>query len=344
MVARRISFKTKAVAMKSREIIKLAKPLSEKAKSSLKAVAKKSSIWINTLLATEFVEGMEQWFTKFNINKDIYDSAIDSVYNQTHIGGSLYHHLYDGQHTILGAWKAAVNALPDDTHFRAIVDGTEHLVRDICSKSGINPFFGLTKGQHEGLAAVTHLPKSWLADMITFNAAELLGAAIASLALVFGWTKGESKRFAEYAGALGISTIISANPLLGLIVIISAARAYALSKKEDVIEDSNHKLLKHALKGAVTPSIVISVSVIIGGPVYVGLILGIIIAILVRNKMDDEQFKQKIKVFLNGYHQDFIKPKAHLLGNTIKDTYVSSHKKIRELKIPRVKVQISHYL
>ncbi len=282
-----------------------------------KNISKEISVWVNTVLATEFVKGIEQWFTRFNINKDIYDTAVDSIYNQTHIGGSLYHHIYDGQHSLIGAWKSAIDAVPDDSHFRAIVEGTEHLIRDICSKSGINPLFGITKGQHEALASATHLSKKWLADMITFNAAELIGSAIAALALIFGWSKLESKQFAEYAGALGVSTIISANPLLALIVIISAARAFTLSNKEDAIEKNKAILLKSALKGTVTPSIAIGVSVIVGGPVYVGLILGIITAILVRKKMDDKKFFLEFRSFLKTYFYDFIKPNASFIRNIL---------------------------
>ena len=70
-----------------------------------------TSVWVNAILSTEFVKGIEQWFTRFNVNKDIYDSAIDSVYNATHVGGSQLHHIVVGQHTIWGAFKAAKDAL-----------------------------------------------------------------------------------------------------------------------------------------------------------------------------------------------------------------------------------------
>ena len=100
------------------------------------------------------------------------------------------------------------------------------------------------------------------------------------------------------------------------------------------------KLAKSALKGTVVPSIVIFMSVIIGGPVYVGLILGIIVAVLVRKKMDDKKFIEGFRVFLKAYCLDFIKPKARFLCNVIKETHIKSYSKIKRIKLPRVKVQV----
>lgn len=323
-----------------KSIVKLTKPLTVKLGTSSKAITEKTSIWVNAVLSTEFVKGIEQWFTRFNVNKDMYDTAIDSVYNTTHVGGSGLHHIVDGQHSIWGAFKAAKSASPTDIDFQAFANSTEHLTRDMCSVSGINPFLNITKGQFDKVASFTHIPKKWLADALTFNAAELIGTAIATLALVFGWSKLDSKQFAEYAGGLGVAAIVSANPLLGLVVIISAARAFTLTKKNKAIEEGKLKLAKSALKGTVVPSIVIFMSVIIGGPVYIGLILGIIVAVLVRKKMDDKKLIEGLRVFLKAYCLDFIKPKARFLGDLIKETYAKSYNKIKRIKIPKVKVVV----
>lgn len=313
----------------------------EKTKGSPKTIAAGISVWVNTILAPkEFVWLIEKWFTRFNINKDIYDRAIDSVYNTTHMGGSRLHHLLDGQHTIWGAFKAARDASPHDTLFQEMSNATEHLVRDTCSVSGISPLLHVTKEQWNKFASFTHLPKNWLSDALTFNAAELIGASVATLALVFGWSKFASKQFAEYTGALGVVAITSANPLLGLVVIISAARAFTIAKREKDFEKSKLQLAKAALRGTVMPSIFISISVIIGGPVYIGLILGIVVAVLVRKKMDNKKFMEGFSRFLNAYCEDFLKPKAQIIGNIIKDTYAKSHQRIKSIKLPRVKVQV----
>ena len=46
----------------------------------------------------------------------IYDKAMDAAYNSTRIGGG-DHRLFDGGHTIAGAFQAVRNASPDDSIF-----------------------------------------------------------------------------------------------------------------------------------------------------------------------------------------------------------------------------------
>lgn len=77
---------------------------------------------------------------KFNHNFDDYDRAIDAVYNSTHVGGSSYHHLLDGQHSILGAFQAVKDVKTDDSFVTEFLQAGEHLLRDTASISGVNPF------------------------------------------------------------------------------------------------------------------------------------------------------------------------------------------------------------
>jgi hypothetical protein len=65
------------------------------------------------VLATDFAGDVASWFAdKFNKNSNVYDTAIDAVYNRSHVGGSGLHHIVDGNHSIWGALKAALCAVP----------------------------------------------------------------------------------------------------------------------------------------------------------------------------------------------------------------------------------------
>ncbi|MCA9546008.1 MAG: hypothetical protein KC613_16505, partial [Myxococcales bacterium] len=95
---------------------------------------------LNAILASSAGDALARWTADtFNHNSSVYDAAIDSVYNQTHVGGSALHHLVDGQHSIAGAFEAAAAALPDDSLFDEVSATVEHLLRDLASVSGINP-------------------------------------------------------------------------------------------------------------------------------------------------------------------------------------------------------------
>jgi len=291
-----------------------------KGQDGLAVAVHQLSILLNAALATQWVKGLEEWFTRFNISKDIYDKAIDANF---HIGGSRFHHLVDGNHTILGAVKAAVEASPNDSNLTAIFNAFEHLFRDMCSKSGISPFLHVTKDQLDQIAAFTHLPKTWLNDFLTFNSAEVLGAAVAVLAVVFSWGKSECGRFAEYAGTFGITSIISANPLLGLISLVCLAKAFVMVNQKENIKEKKHEIMESLTKGTVTPSIVIAISGILGGPAYIGVVVGIIVAIIVRKKIDDKEFMTQIKTYLEKQYEEIVKPTLAELQDNLKSTIES---------------------
>jgi hypothetical protein len=314
---------------------------SRKSKKPLKKKAIQFSLisaWVNILLAPkEFVNGIEQWFARFNINKDIYDSAIDSVYNATRVGGAKLHHIVDGQHTIWGAFKAVRDASPNDKFFQEVANTTEHLVRDMCSKSGISPLLHLTKEQYEKFASFTNIPSNWLADALTFNPPELIGASMATLPLIHGWNKYDSKRFSEFVGMLFVPVIVGAKPLLGLVVLIAASRAFMMWKKENCLENNKLQLAKSALKGSVTPGTFYLVSFIIPGPQYIGLILGIVVAELVRRKkMNDKEWVRGLKRFLRAFYLDFLKPKTRLIEAAIKDACKKSSKKLQNIDYSKI--------
>lgn len=61
------------------------------------------------------------WISKLTAGAPtIYDKAMDSVYNATGIGGSL-HRQFDGGHTIIGAFRAARDAAPNDSILQELV-------------------------------------------------------------------------------------------------------------------------------------------------------------------------------------------------------------------------------
>jgi hypothetical protein len=148
---------------------------------------------------------LAQWMAEnYNHNFDEYDAAIDSVYNSTHIGGSSYHHLLDGQHTLLGAFHAARDVNTDDSFAKEIAQAGEHLLRDTASVSGINPFFSLTPDHFDRLADLAKhigISKPFLADALTINGPELLGGTVALAASLMLGRQPDPTRLSVLSGA-----------------------------------------------------------------------------------------------------------------------------------------------
>ena len=66
----------------------------------------------------------------------IYDKAMDSVYNATRMGGG-DHRLFDGGHTIAGAFQAVRNASPDDSIFEEAAGFLQALAREATTPRGL---------------------------------------------------------------------------------------------------------------------------------------------------------------------------------------------------------------
>ncbi|MFC0216610.1 hypothetical protein ACFFK0_29875 [Paenibacillus chartarius] len=214
---------------------------------------------------------------EFNHNFDEYDQAIDAVYNQTHIGGSGLHHLLDGQHTVWGAFEAVRDVRTDDTFVTEMLQAGEHLLRDMLSKSGINPLFSLSKEQFDQLGnMVSHLgvSKTFLADALTFNGPELLGGMGGLAAALLLGNQPDPSRLSRLSGGLLVSSLVTANPIL--FPIAAGGMVYAAVKSGDPI-----RAIKQSGKGAFVSGSALLASTLVGGPVWIGCLAGVATALLV---------------------------------------------------------------
>jgi len=258
-------------------------------------------------LSSEAGHEFDKWLANtFNHNFDAYDKAIDSVYNATHIGGSRYHHIIDGQHDLLGALSAVKDVSADDTFARELTEVSEHLLRDTTSVSGTNVLFSIEPESFEKVSSIVEslgITKSYLADAITINGTELLGGIIAIASSIIIAKKGSQKSLSRLGGAMLSSSFASANPLL-----MSVAAGSLLSslhknnkKKETIIE---------AGKGAVVSGSVIFSTNLIGGPIWWGCLLGLGTSVLVGKMLDNPQ-----KTY--NHIQSLINPASHIIKTAL---------------------------
>ena len=210
----------------------------------------------------------------------IYDKAMDANYLdpllRPDLGGS-YHRLFDGGHTIAGAVRAARDASPDDTIIEEALGTIQALLRDAATPRGL-PFATWDKGTFDAVAGSLEstfaIPKSWFHDLNTYDAADLLGASVGVVAVALGWNRADTETFASLTASMGLPAAVGANPLLMVVVVVAAARAFHKARPGGEYTELVDGGFKGAVgSGATMAAIALATSA--GGPAGVALLVGI---------------------------------------------------------------------
>ena len=184
----------------------------------------------------------------------VYDKAMDANYLdpalRSGLGGS-YHRLFDGGHTIAGAFRATKGVSPDDAVVKEALGTIKALLRDASTPRGL-PLANWDKPTFDSVAAALeskfNIPKAWFYELNTYDAADLLGGAIGVVAVIYRWNDDDTEEFARLASAIGTSAAASVNPLLMVVSVVAMARAYnKASSAEEFAE-----LIDGGFKGAAT--------------------------------------------------------------------------------------------
>ncbi|MBP7583672.1 MAG: hypothetical protein KBA61_06540 [Spirochaetes bacterium] len=230
-----------------------------------------------------------------NKNTTAYDRAIDAAYVNGSIGSSSTHHITDGSHTFWGAFEAADGALPDDTHLDAAFGAFDHLMRDLTTKSGINPAVSMDPASLErlkdALEGTAGISRSWVNDMFTVNALESAGALLSFFGAVYGFRKGDYRFLGSLVGSSSWASLVSANPIIAVIAVITAVMAW---RKAGPGARSTFK--KQVVKGGTVTAVVTGVSSLVGGPAIIGLGLGLYAGYLAARKLDGKKCDDPVTI------------------------------------------------
>ena len=219
-----------------------------------------------------------------------FDKALDANYLdpvlRPALGGS-YHCLFDGSHTVAGAFAA----VRDDSVDAPIVEealGTVHaLLKDASTPRGL-PLATWDKETFDAVASSLDstfgIPKRWFYELNTYDTADLLGASVGVVSVVFCWNRADTEAFSQLAASMGLSAAVAVNPLLLVVSVVAFARAFHKAR------DGGHAdLVDGAFKGVVTTGATLAtVSVVgsVGGPAVAlpaGIVAGVIASAATKN-------------------------------------------------------------
>jgi hypothetical protein len=244
-----------------------------------------TTVTANAILASDFSTHMDRWlrdtFTKGPAT--LYDKAMDARYLEDYIGGG-HHRLFDDSHTLWGAWDKVSEALPNDTFAQEVTGWAAGLWKDLLTPAGI-PLVGWDKESYdyiaESLNSTLHIPKEWFFDLWNVNGSDIFGVSIATIAVTLNWKKRDTKQFSHLVGSLGISSVIAANPALGVLALASLAKAYADARKQG----DYRSFLDGLAKGGVGTGVFLATAAAVGGPLPVGILAGMCTSIVVRQSL-----------------------------------------------------------
>ena len=220
----------------------------------------------------------------------IFDKAMDTAFIETGVGGS-YHRLFDGGHTIFGAFKASHNASPDDTLIQEALGAIQGLLRDVSTPRGL-PLATWDKETFDAVAASLDssfgIPKKWFYDLNTYDAGDLLGGTVGVVSVIFGWNRADTETFARLAAGIGMSAAVSVNPLLMSVSVVALARAFHKANSSNEYTE----LAEGGLKGALTTGSSLGAVALVGvagGPAGVAMLVGITAGVLAHAATKDVQ-------------------------------------------------------
>ncbi|MCY4653586.1 MAG: hypothetical protein OXC95_10535 [Dehalococcoidia bacterium] len=234
---------------------------------------------IQALLASEQISrATNAWLQDLVSGRaTIYDKAMDSVFHETSIGGG-YHRLFDGGHTLWGAFHAIRDASPDDNIFQEAAGLLQALARDATTPRGL-PLVTWNEESFNNLANNLDnfgISRAWLNDLASYDVVELVAGSIGILAVALNWNNDDVEEFSSIVGTIGLSAVVSANPLMLMVTVAALAKAFHSARKTGDWKEFSDGIAK----GGICTGAVLLTTSLVSGPTVVVLLTGICVGIL----------------------------------------------------------------
>ena len=212
----------------------------------------------------------------------IYDKAMDADYLLTNIGGG-NHRMFDGGHTLLGAFRAVRDASPDDTVIQEAMGLLEGIFKDMTTTKGL-PLANWDKATYDHVAEYLKtnlgIPGDYFYDLNSYGAAELIGGVIGVVATALCWNRADTEEFSKLVGGMGVSAVMGANPLLLIVTIVALAKAFHKAHHAGEYAEFIDGHLKGGIGAGASLAAAAQIGVV-GGPAGLALLAGLSAGILV---------------------------------------------------------------
>ena len=272
------SSKTLSESAKRKLITQLGPALHRLSENGTSVHAQAFAITQGLLASDQISRDINVWLQSLVAGRaTIYDKAMDSVFHETGIGGN-YHRLFDGGHTLWGAFQSARDASPDDNILQEATGLLQALARDATTPRGL-PLVTWNEDTFNGSADTlgnVGISRAWLNDLVSYDVVELVAGSISILAVALNWNNDDVEEFSNIVGSMGLASIVSANPLMLIVTVAALARAFHNARKSGDWKEFSDGLAK----GGICTGAVLLTTSLMSGPTVIVLLSGVCVGIL----------------------------------------------------------------
>ena len=120
------------------------------------------------------------------------------------------------------------------------------------------------------------ISRSWLNDLVSYDVVELVAGSIGILAVALNWNNDDVEEFSSIVSSIGLSAVVSANPLMLVVTVVALAKAFHTARKSGDWKEFSDGLAK----GGVCTGAVLLATSLMSGPTVVVLLSRVCVGIL----------------------------------------------------------------
>lgn len=268
---------------RSQQLIEHSKPLLSRVSQKSQELYMTSSVFVADLSIalsnSDFVQSLNEYHSELSKSMDE-GFKIGTIDPETYLAMTPNNHrILDGGHGFFESISKAqeIGQVEGWSNTETFTHWIQAYFTDMSSAAGMPIFDGATDNIYLMLRNMG-FDEHTARDLVTINGQEaieaLVGGSLTAVSLFFAWKKQDKENFSRALGSIGLGAAVTINPAALVVLIIAAGVGY------------NTLVCKNAVqRGSVLSFVALGTSALIPGPLIIGIVPGIVLAMYANKKM-----------------------------------------------------------
>jgi hypothetical protein len=155
----------------------------------------------------------------------------------------------------VSAWEKVRDASDEDSLMQEVMEYSHALWKDFVTPMGL-PFTTLDQQNFDEWAhAITNtipgISKNYLYDLCSFDGMEVISTGLGAVGAILCLKKEDKRRLSGIITAMGVQSVIAANPIMAIVSISLVGYAYVVKKQEFDLKEATKSGATTGLSAAV---------------------------------------------------------------------------------------------